>query len=298
MKYFFGFPHWPEKTREYITEEEFKSSIENYLFLLNVCNIENHYDILINNYSEFEKCISGILINNFLAFGFDILEFSKNEREVIRLINNLLSSCRLFLDNNLKILSDINEEAYIKYVQKTNDLYDNNVEYRLLEYLRNELQHSIAPISIEFSKKFAKTKNDKAKESINIILDVDYLLTTNSHYIKKVKKDLKDFKKDKIVINDFIRKYIYLIGILLNEIRSIIRDKYKNSYSKYSELLVNKVQLKIPPEKELQKIVYLNKEDEDILIKYTLSDSLLKNIDLLQKRNSVKKDYSLSSMVY
>ena len=69
MKYFFGFPHWPERTREYITEEVFNSVIEKYTFLLSVCDVENHYDILINNYSEFEKCISGILINNFLAFG-------------------------------------------------------------------------------------------------------------------------------------------------------------------------------------------------------------------------------------
>ena len=203
----------------------------------------------------------------------------------------------MFLDNNLKILSDISEEAYRQYIQKTHDLYDSNVEYRLLEYLRNVLQHSSAPISIEFSKEFSKTKNEKSKESINIILDVGYLLTTDLHYNKKVEKDLINFKTDKIVINDFIRKYVYLIGILLNQIRSILKDPYKISYSIYSELLENKVQLKIPPERELQKIVYVNKEDEETLIKYTLSDSLLKNLDLLQKRNSINKDYSLSSML-
>lgn len=292
MKYFLGFPYWPEKIREYISESEYINMIDNYNFLVNVCAIEERFDILINNYYEYEKCLNSILLNSFLAFGIEVVEFQKNEREIIRLLNNLLSSCRLFLDQNLKILPQIDTNTFDNYSKKTHDLYDNNIEYRLLEYLRNVLQHREMPISIEFYKKFAQTKDERAEESINVLLNIKTLLEHDKSYNMKVKIDLLSFNKEKIILNFYVRKYIYLMGVLLQEIRKDIKDKYTYSYEFYSNLIKEHNKINTAPENEIQKIVYINKEEKGFLERTDLSDALIKNLNLLIKRNRASKDYS------
>jgi hypothetical protein len=88
-----------------ISEDEFlkfKSTQEN---LLAVLNIEATFDLLLENYAEFE-C-------NFLGLSFRLSLFGEHReplwayREMNRRITNLLSSARLYLDQVPKDLNSI-----------------------------------------------------------------------------------------------------------------------------------------------------------------------------------------------
>lgn len=65
--------------------------------------------------------------------------------EVNRRLLNYLASCRLFIDFMRREQKSIGKDGFDLFVQATSEAYDNSFAYRLLDQLRNHVQHRGLP---------------------------------------------------------------------------------------------------------------------------------------------------------
>ena len=293
-KYFLGFYGWDKSTRKYISTEEAERILKMYDFLSMINLIETNYDILINNFFDLYSSLSEISIRNNISFSFKPTENYYDERTVIRRINNLLSSCRLFMDQNLVFLTEYDKQVLENYKAETHRLYDSSFSYRLCEQLRNSMQHRCLPIELQYGKDFASEENEKAYEYSILELNVYHLLSLDEKKIKaSFRAELKKLDSDKIDLWFHLEEYITEIGKLMTFLRNNMVSKLTQYRADYLKLISENQQLHTDEKYEIQKMIYINVEYQgDNLGSLILSDSLIKNIELLQEKNDARKDYS------
>lgn len=293
-KYFLGFYGWDKSTRKYISTDEAEKILKMYDFLSMINLIETNYDILINNFFDLYSSLSEISIRNNISFSFKPTDNYYDERTVIRRINNLLSSCRLFMDQNLVFLTEYDKQVLESYKAETHRLYDSSFSYRLCEQLRNSMQHRCLPIELQYGKDFASEENEKAYEYSILELNVYHLLSLDEKKIKASFRDeLKTLDSDKIDLWFHLENYITEIGKLITFLRNNMASKLAQDRFDYLKLLAENLQLHTDEKYEIQKMIYINVEYQNgNLGSLILSDSLIKNIELLQEKNDAKKDFS------
>ena len=117
--------------------------------LLELLLLEETFDVLIENFQEYEAELLSIASRD-LVFSFhDDNSISRERIIVARRIVNLLSACKMYLDQSIHHLTTMygeNSEKVEVVRNKTNNYYDNNFGYRVLESLRNYAQHRGFPI--------------------------------------------------------------------------------------------------------------------------------------------------------
>lgn len=295
MKYFIGCIGVPLSSRKEIDFSTYNQIISAYELIKLLNSVEERYDVVIKNYCEYEKMVCSITIDSMVFYGSSILDMLTAKREVIRLLNNLLSSCRLYLDQNDKNIEQIKPDFSKVLKKKKSAIFDDNISYRLLEYLRNSMQHCTMPISLLFRRDFLSLKkNDKVLETIIVELDKDILIDQDAKHLKKVQKDIDTFKSSGIPLKDNIRSYIECMAKILEFIREETMEEY-NSSVKCMEDIFNTYQInRIPIESEKVKIIDIFCEDdgkETVVIKH-IANSIIKNIVYLRKVNLTKKKYS------
>lgn len=293
-KYFLGFYGWHESTRKYISSDEADKIFETYGFLSMINSIEENYDILVNNFFDLYSSLAEISIRNNISFCFRPTDNYFDKRIIIRRINNFLSSCRLFLDQNLVLLAEYDNQVLESYRTETHQIYDSSFSYRLCEQLRNSMQHKCLPIELQYGKDFASEATEKAYEYSKLELNVYHLLSFDEKKIKSSFRDeLKKLYSDKIDLWFHLEKYITEIGKLMTFLRSNIASKLAQCRVDYLKLLSENQQYHTDEKYEIQKIIYINIEYQNGNFgSLILSDSLIKNIELLQQKNDAKKDFS------
>lgn len=292
-KYFLGFHGWDKRTRKYISSVEADKILRMNEFLSMINLIETNYDILINNFFDLYSSLSEISIRNNISFLFKPTDSYYDERTVIRRINNLLSSCRLFLDQNLAFLSKYDNQVLESYKAETHRFYDSSFSYRLCEQLRNSMQHRCLPIELQYGKDFAYEENEKAYEYSILELNVHNLLSLDQKKIKTSFRDeLKRLNSDKIDLWFHLEKYITELGKLMTFLRKNMESKLSQYRDDYLKLLSENQQLHTDEKFESEKMICFNIEYQNGgLENLILSDSLIENIELLQEKNDARKDF-------
>ena len=126
----------------YIPKDEFTDLKRTQERLRSVLDIEATFDLLLENYAEFEEdflCLS-LRLSLFGEQG----ERPEVYREMNRRLMNLLSSARLYLDQIPRELGSFygKESKQTETVnQSISRQYDSSLAYRALEALRNHAQH-------------------------------------------------------------------------------------------------------------------------------------------------------------
>jgi len=124
--------------------------------------IEEKFDIFIENYVEFEETLLGLTLRHMVFTDYAWGSFLLNVRIVNRRIANLLSTARLYTDqvkHDVASLYGPNSTALSHFTQHLASAYDSSFSYRLLEELRNRLQHRSLPLSgISFPWRWEETK--------------------------------------------------------------------------------------------------------------------------------------------
>ncbi len=205
-----------------ITKMEFQLLKESKSVLSAALLIEDIYEILISNYTEFEKEIMNLSVENLVRQKHLYTEAFEIRSILNRRMINLMASIRLYIDSVSHHISEnfqthISDDFIIKDLFKRE--YENNQYYRFMEMLRNYSQHYGLPIQ-------HVTINTKRVENND-----SYLIELSIH-ISSIKELLmKDKKTKKTVIEEFdgnidlktaIRNYIQSISLVHCEIREII----------------------------------------------------------------------------
>lgn len=209
-----------------ITEEEYQTIIVSKNSLFEALYLEQKLDIVVEDYIEFEMELLSSATRQMVNRNQDYSWFQEEGNKINRRIVNLLSACRLYLDHSMHHLSNIygKKSTHIKTINKIRSKeYDSKLGYRVLEAMRNYVQHRGFPIH-------KWTYNSKRVER----QDKDQLLFTLTPFIKvqELQED-KKFKSSVLIelekigseidIKPLVREYMSGIANVHEGIRAILQ---------------------------------------------------------------------------
>lgn len=140
----FGFPGFIEiDADEYKTIKAARDNLFEVLFL------EEKLDLVSENYNEFETELLSIASKNMIFSNIDYSSITNDRILITRRIMNLLSSGRMYIDQSNHHLTNIygaNHPNLELINSEKHILYDQKMGYRVIEALRNYVQHRGIPI--------------------------------------------------------------------------------------------------------------------------------------------------------
>lgn len=215
-----------------ISKEDFDNIMLAKENLVNMLYIEEKFNFIVENFFELEHELLKVTLNK-MYFPNHTLDWSLSVSE-IHLINrrliNLLTTTKLFLD---QVTHDINMISHgipnlAGLIKKhTHVEYDNVLGYRVMEALRNYVQHRGLPVHL-------LTYTIKESEhSISPFIRLSDL-EKDGKFKKTILKELKQ-TGNKINIKDFTREYIQS----LYKIQKFIRDMMKKDVQQWEYIIDN-----------------------------------------------------------
>lgn len=211
-----------------INEEEYTQIGVSKDRLFQALFLEQKFDLVVENYAEYELELIKSTAHQMLFFDQSWTYYSEDINRISRRIVNLLTVSRLYSDQIIHHLNSIygprNKMTDIINKKKSNE-YDEHSSYRLMEALRNYVQHRGFPLhGCIYASERVDAENDFDG-------NLQYTITPYLS-IKKLKEDkkfkisvLKDFEgtEDKIDIKPIIRGFIASIAKIHDTIRGLLK---------------------------------------------------------------------------
>lgn len=239
-----------------ISREDMQKLLDTKIRLVNFMYFEEKFDILIENFLEYEQEVFRSTLNKmyFPASSIDWTAGIGDLHAINRRLINLLTTTKLYLDQAAHDLNSVFAGASDKFTKLTKIEYDTVLGYRVLEALRNYVQHRGLPIHIM---NYNSIRNEKRSEqsmlhSVSIHLKLNKL-KEDGKFKAAILKELVDMKeeeglkeKGQVNIGKLIRQYISSLGAIQNKMRgnladnlyewdTMFEDLYKEIEEKYKE---------------------------------------------------------------
>lgn len=262
---------------------EIKSAKATCFFALDV---EEKYALLLDNFFEFESELLKQAEASSIWPNRDHETSMLGRLAIDRRLVNLLTACRLYLDQTDHGISRLYGDPSQKLTDLKkfkNDLYDANWGYRLMEALRNHVQHSGLLVHV-IGHSWSRIDGKLSDYGQHTIIPKTKLetLAENDTFKKTVLAELQQ-KGKTVDLRGPVREYISCIVILHEKIRSILkvakdRTVYTSAVAEYST--INGHAVKFPH------LIEVN-DDSSINDKIELVTEYLDYYDSLRKRNRV-----------
>lgn len=231
-----------------ISKEEFVEIKEARAFTIFGQSIEEKFDLLLENYAELEREVIDMSVQHSIFNGSIEVLLNEGMHRINRRLINLLTATKLYHDQVAHSLSMVygNKNKVVEQLRVFSRAeYDNHLGYRVIEALRNHVQHASLPVtSISFPMRRVKPTLsdidtiDKHLISFNVIPSIGLKeLETNKKFKKSVLMEMNTIsdKDNKIQLIPMIREYIECIG----RVHSSLRTTCKVELEKSSNLLEN-----------------------------------------------------------
>lgn len=224
-----------------ISEDEFTSAADARERSIKAAGIEAKLDMVLQNYVEYEHELLQVVLRNALFSLGDWFEFQDIIHDVNRRLANLLSTTRLYLDHLHHDAKSLFERAGSEATSSkeiASAEYDGRLGYRVMEALRNYVQHRGLPLhSVTLGGKWLDTdEGRRRKERVDLFLKVDTIAKD-----RKFKTSILEVLRSgdsKLPLKPFVREYITaLVGIQLR-----VREELRGVYEADDALLTSLVE--------------------------------------------------------
>lgn len=271
-----------------IDEKIYNKTKEAKLNLSKLTSIEDKFDILLENYLEFEKELLIITLNYTYFNKWDYPHGQSNIKNINRRLINVLTTARMYLDqsnhdlNKLKLNFD---NLSHDYSNKKSIIYDNRLGYRVMEELRNYAQHRDLPIHrIKFNSRSLPDQSQKPWEHRLLpYLDVS-ILEEDGSFKARILKEIKSNGLEYPVL-PLVREYIEGLCELHIFLRNSLADQASN-WEKILQEAIDQVTDNNHGEILGIFIAITNEDGEKIDIVTISKDLALKRSELLKKNSS------------
>ena len=184
--------------------------------------IEEKFDLVIANYEEFETELAGLTIRHMIRRDLPWRRMSADRLMLNRRLANLLSTCRLYTD---QVIHDLTAPPMRLDLEATKRLfssqYDASLGFRVMEGLRNLIQHRSIPITgITYA---STTEDDLAVFRIDLALNIEMLAADG--FKASVLKELNALEPDKIDLILFVREHVQGLAAVHEAVRTAVRDQ-------------------------------------------------------------------------
>ena len=132
-----------------ISEDEYAAIAKAKSSLIHALHIEEKFDIVLQNYADVERELLSRAVENVLFSPRDWSDVIAQLQVFNRRMINLLTTCRLHLDqviHNIREIFGDDSQVDSELKAETNKEYDSYFGYRVLEAMRNNVQHRGFPI--------------------------------------------------------------------------------------------------------------------------------------------------------
>ena len=225
-----------------ITKEQYCRLIEVKQYLVSMLKVEEKLNLLIENYLELEKDILNVSFNKMIStiYSTDWTLAIGDIHLINRRIINFLTTSKLYLDQISHDIKEISSDPSLplKVEKLRNTEYDNVQGYRVIEALRNYVQHRGLPVHI-LTLNMSKVGN-LSKHVITPFLKVDEL-KKDGKFKATVLKELEELN-DKVDIKQNIRQYIKSITRIHSSIRELLsenvqrwEEEFISTYEEFSK---------------------------------------------------------------
>jgi hypothetical protein len=195
-----------------------------------VLSVEDKYDVTIQNYLEFETTVVQEAVRELVDPG-PKSRFDQLRRLLARRLSNVLSSARLYLDtlkhHSKEILaSDPMRLGRIEAAPRAQ--YDNCLEYRIAEALRNYAQHRALPVHGLIGPSLETVRSSQEDFFVEPYLDPDEL-RQDGYFKAQVLKEMPS-DGEVVKLKPILRAYIDALCQIQDVFRSEIRQELETSY--------------------------------------------------------------------
>ncbi|MGI8959696.1 MAG: hypothetical protein ACR2IV_08055 [Bryobacteraceae bacterium] len=193
------------------------------LFVL--LGIEQKFEMMIDNYLEYEQSLLSLTLGHMVAHDLSWAPFQDAVFLVNRRLANLLTVSRLYNDQVRNDISTIYGEC-AKTTAKLREAfsvqYDRLFGYRVMEAIRNSLQHKLLPIKrLEYTAGWEDSGNTQMlhyRTTAKVNMED---LRADKHFKRSVLRQLEDCGKDAPDITPFVRQYVEGLSCVQSEIRAV-----------------------------------------------------------------------------
>ena len=216
-----------------IDEKMHNELVEAKALLLNALFVEEKFGVIVDNYLDLELAlISSTLRHSVLGeLSYDWLQFQRTNFD--RLLINLLSSCRAYVDGTKHILSDVwgkESNQFAAFEEVLCNSYDEYLGYRLMEAIRNYVQHRGNVISSLRYPGGLDENRELIRFGVSIYASADEL-GKDSKMKAALLEELRDVG-DKIELKPFIRDYVSCFSMAQTYIRESLESKVEDAERK------------------------------------------------------------------
>lgn len=242
MKYILSNPNLADRSQVEITKDQYSAVLEARNCLVHTRDLEEKFAYMVDNYFELENDALYHTLYHSMHPSRPSAEGVSDIHLFNRRIINLLTTTRLFFDHTKRHLGAMNiGNLKDDFIAATNRAYDGNFAYRLLEALRNHVQHRGLPLMgitriDELNR--SNPKNSFSELTVRFQLDIKGLLE-DPDFKTTVANELQTFGVDSIDLRPLIRKYVELIAVC----NSVIRDQVCDSIEIWRKTISDTIEL-------------------------------------------------------
>jgi len=217
--------------------------------------IENKYQILLDNYAEFEEELLRFSLNWVIRTP-DPWDTLRDANPVFdRRVLNFLSSARMYLDQipgDLETASRQPKLAKDKFQKSTSAQYDSSLAFRVCEALRNYTQHKNLPVHGVSHGARRQQHEDIVTNYSGLTLDISKL-EIDGKFKSTVLDELRA-NNDNHDLKSYLRQYMHSLGLIHLELRNTL-----NADSEWAISLIRQVIAKVKalPSVDPQSYVFL-----------------------------------------
>lgn len=250
IEYYFTNNDIPDSKRFDITEEESLKCQKKYNILSRKLEIENIFDVFIEEYKQFKAFLSEAQLSQEFD-SYSVTNAHIEDQRIRTKLNvsylGILNTGKLLLDRlyhskTPSIINEIDTESSLleEFLKERERVFKSNQYYVLGCNLRNLCQHKLLPINrltLHYPQK-AKLEND-AIARFTLSFKVSTMKTEDNRFLfKKIESKFKENIKetDQIDLNRLIDGYFEGVFDLIRKFRELVKCLVLNSESYFEEL--------------------------------------------------------------
>jgi hypothetical protein len=269
-----------------ISEQEHDALRAAKTFLLDALFIEQKFDLLIENYLETEQELLASTARYMLHGDTDARWFSLERALINRRVVNLLTVCRGYIDHVRGVARRLLDAASAEdLVAEFSRCYDNTLGYRLMEALRNHVQHRGFPIHVlEYSSSLIEDDaRNRFRNEVAIYTKTTYL--SDGNFKASVLVELESLG-GRVDLKPLMRDYVGCLATIHERYRSAIAPPIKERENAFTAA-TNRFSQSFPAEPSLKGLAAVAIDGANVSDEIYLSVEFLDHRCELESKNRI-----------
>jgi hypothetical protein len=211
-----------------ISEADFQAIREAKEGVVRALAIEEKLDLVLDNFIEYEGDFLQLALRSAVFEEYDWSDFRAAVQRVNRRLVNLLTTCRLYLDQTPHELASLNDPALgAAFKRQAGVEYDSRLGYRVMEALRNYVQHRDLPVGgLSYHSAWVPEQTREWRRHIvqaTIAIDT---LKDDTNFKQNILREI-EAEGEKLNLKQLVREYISGLGSVHSTLRGHLAPRVK-----------------------------------------------------------------------